>query len=63
MSNLTEFEVKILKEIAEPGSQEGLFWGAAMGMALECLQGYEYVTKGYKPVLTQKGKEVLVDYA
>lgn len=60
MSDLTQYEREVLKEIADPGTIEGLHWGAAMGMALEYLRGEGYVAmwKGTAKI-TSKGREAL----
>jgi hypothetical protein len=56
---MAPYEREVLKEIAEPGSVEGLSWGAAMGEALEWLQGQGYATRGSRPQITGKGREAL----
>ena len=56
---MTPYERDVLKEIAEPGSVEGLSWGAAMSVALECLQARGYVTRGAYVQITDKGREAL----
>lgn len=58
---MTDYDRKVLGEIAEPGSQEGLSWGAAMSVALEFLQGRGYVTKGTQPQITEAGRDALKD--
>ena len=57
---MTPYEREVLKEIAEPGSVEGLSWGAAMSVVLEWLQGQGYVTRGSHPQITDKGREALM---
>ena len=56
---MTDHERKVLAEIAEPGSQKDLSWGAAMGAALEFLRASGYVTTGPTPRITAKGREAL----
>ena len=56
---MTDYDKKVLAEIANPGSQEGLHWGAAMSVALEFLQGRGYVTKGSEPQVTEAGRAAL----
>jgi hypothetical protein len=56
---VTDYDRKVLGEIAEPGSQEGLTWGAAMSVSLEYLQGRGYMTKGMQPEITEAGREAL----
>ena len=56
---MTPYKRKVLREIAEPGSVEGLSWGAAMSVVLEWLQGQGYVTRGSHPQITDKGREAL----
>lgn len=53
------YEREVLKEISEPGSGKDLRWGAAMGEALEWLQGQGYATRGARPQITDKGREAL----
>ena len=57
---MTPYERDVLREIAAPGSVEGLSWGAAMSVALECLQARGYVTRGSHPQITDKGREALM---
>ena len=56
---MTPYERDVLEEIADPGSVKGLSWGAAMSVALECLQARGYVTRGSRPQITDKGREAL----
>jgi hypothetical protein len=56
---MTPYKRNVLREIAEPGSVEGLRWGAAMSVVLEWLQGQGYVTRGARPQITGKGREAL----
>ena len=56
---MTPYERDVLEEIAEPGSVKGLRSGAAIMVALECLQARGYVTRGSHPQITDKGREVL----
>lgn len=53
--DLTEFEFKMLREMALPGSHPDLRWGAATGAALEFLQEDGYITRGPTHRLTAKG--------
>ncbi len=56
---MTAFDLYVLREIATPGSQPDLRWGAAMSEALGYLRGRQYIT-GYNPtVLTAKGRRYL----
>ncbi len=59
MSDMLPFYREVLKEIDEPGSGNDLRWGAAMGEALEWLQGQGYATRGSRPQITGKGREAL----
>ena len=56
---MTPYERDVLEEIAEPGSVKGLRSGAAIMLALECLQARGYVTRGGHPRITDKGKQAL----
>lgn len=56
---MTPYERDVLEEIAEPGSVKGLRSGAAIMVALECLQARGYVTRGGHPKITDKGREAL----
>ena len=56
---MTPYERDVLEEIAEPGSVKGLRAGAAIMVALECLQARGYVTRGPQPQITDKGQEAL----
>jgi hypothetical protein len=56
---MTPYERDVLEEIAEPGSVKGLRAGAAIRVALECLQARGYVTRGPYPKITDKGREAL----
>lgn len=56
---MTPYERDVLEEIAEPGSVKGLRSGAAIMVALECLQARGYVTRGPHPRITDKGKQAL----
>ena len=56
---MTPYERDVLEEIAEPGSVKGLRSGAAIMVALECLQARGYVTRGAHPRITDKGREAL----
>lgn len=58
---MTNFERKVLKEIAHPGSEEELIWGAAMSEALGYLQGSGYVTRGSAPQITEAGRMALTE--
>lgn len=53
------FDRQVLKEIAQPGSVEGLQWGAAMSASLGYLQGNGYVTRGERPQITDKGRAAI----
>lgn len=59
MADMAKFDLKILGEIAKPGSLLGLSWGAAMSASLGFLQGNGYVTRGTKPQITKKGQLAL----
>jgi hypothetical protein len=59
MTEMTEYDRRVLAEIAEPGSQEGLAWGAAMSVSLEYLRGKGYVTRSTTPQITGAGREAL----
>lgn len=60
---MTEYDVKILRELnGEP--QEGLAWGAAMGVCIEDLYGSGYVAREMRDgtltyFLSDKGKAYL----
>ena len=56
---MTPYERDVLEEIAEPGSVRGLRSGAAIMVALECLQAQGYVTRGFHPQITDRGKQAL----
>ena len=58
-SDLTPYELTILREIAEPGSQRGLVWGAAMGTVWERLRASGFITRSPRPVLTAQGETAL----
>ncbi len=60
---MTDYQRKVLADIAEPGSQPGLSWGAAMGAALEYLRGNGYITRGSDPRITDKGRDALAEGA
>lgn len=55
---MTKFDFKVLNEIAAPGSQPDLCWGAAMGASLELLVARGYVTRIFNTI-TQLGRDVL----
>lgn len=56
MTRLTEYELKVLREIGgQP--QPDLIWGAAMSVALGTLQADGYVTRGPRPKITDKGRK------
>lgn len=50
----TEFEIDILRECA--GEKLASSWGAAVGVALEALEGFGYVRRG---IITEKGRDFL----
>lgn len=54
---LTDFELKILREVdgREPASP----WGAAVGHALSVLAGGGYITRKFGGKLTDKGRKAL----
>lgn len=54
---MTPFEREVLEEIA--GLRPARPWGAAVGAAIDFLQDDGYVTRGYGPKLTEKGKAAL----
>lgn len=62
MSKMTCHELTALKEIARPGSQGGIHWGAAMLSAFEFLRTSGYITNGAPPELTDKGKAMFHDW-
>lgn len=54
MSDLTEYEITILREVN--GDQPARTWGAAVGAALESLRGSGYISGGQ---VTPKGQALL----
>lgn len=58
MSEATQHDLDVLKEIRGE-HQPHLIWGAAMSEALEYLQGAGYATRGTRPQITDKGRELL----
>jgi hypothetical protein len=57
---MTPYERDVLREVADPGTIEGLHWGMAAILALEYLRGKGYVAiwKGTAKI-TSKGREAL----
>lgn len=59
MSNLDEYETKLLLDLAGV-TQEDVHWGAAMSVAIPCLVSQGFTTNFPKVEITQKGREYLV---
>ena len=57
---LGDYELKVLEEVARPGSHPDLVWGAALSMALETLHKRGFVLPGLKTRVTRAGKEYLI---
>lgn len=59
-AQMTDFDRKVLAEIANPGSQKDpVEWGAGKGDALTYLRACGYVTRGPNVNITDKGRKAL----